>query len=461
VSQWGHDFRPEYLRLVEVMERFPGVPRIALTATADSTTRKDILEKLDLARASQFVASFDRPNINYQVKLKNNEKKQLLDFIQNRHFSQAGIVYTRTRKRTDDVALWLQDKGVNALPYHAGMDARTRQLHQQRFLREDDMVMVATIAFGMGIDKPDVRFVAHLDLPSSMEAYYQETGRSGRDGQPADAWMVYSLGDVVAMRRLLETSDGDAVFKRIQQQKLEALFGYCESAGCRRQILLGYFGEAYPDACGNCDTCDQDIETYDGSITAQKALSCVYRTGQRFGAGHLTDVLMGNGTERVLQLKHDRLKTFGVGDDLSQTEWRSVFRQLLAGGLLTVDMGKISGFRLTEKSWPVLKGTRQVQLRKDPHPMKSKRSAKPSSPTVLEFDSEVETQLFEKLRILRLEMARELGLPPYVIFHDKTLKEMAILKPKSPRAMLQVTGVGEVKLERYGDRFLAVIAEVA
>jgi ATP-dependent DNA helicase RecQ len=326
---------------------------------------------------------------------------------------------------------------------------------------EDDIIIVATIAFGMGIDKPDVRYVAHLDLPSSMEAYYQETGRAGRDGQPADAWMVYSLGDVVAMRRLLETSDGDAVFKRIQQQKLGALFGYCESAECRRQLLLGYFGETYPDACGNCDTCSQQIEIWDGSIAAQKALSCVYRTGQRFGAVHLTDVLMGKRTERVLQLKHDRLKTFGVGDDLSQGEWRSVFRQLLAGGFLTVDLGKISGFRLTEKSWPVLKGTRGVQLRKDPHPMKSKKSPRPSSPTVLEFENEQEMQLFEKLRRLRLEMARELGLPPYVVFHDKTLKEMAILKPQNRTGMLQVTGIGEVKLERYGDRFLDVIKEVS
>jgi len=461
VSQWGHDFRPEYLRLVEVMGRFPAVPRIALTATADSMTRKDIVEKLDLADASLFISSFDRPNINYQVKLKSNGKKQLLDFIQNDHFTEAGIVYTRTRKRASEMARWLQDKGVNALPYHAGMDAQTRQNHQHRFLREDDIVIVATIAFGMGIDKPDVRFVAHLDLPSSMEAYYQETGRSGRDGRPADAWMIYSMADVVAMRRLLETSDGDAAFKRIQQQKLGALLGYCESAACRRQVLLGYFGEAYPDTCDNCDTCSQEIEIWDGSVAAQKALSCVYRTGQRFGAAHLTDVLIGNQTERVQQLRHDRLKTFGVGDDLSQTEWRSVFRQLLAGGFLTVDMGKISGFRLTEKSWPVLKGTQRVQLRKDPHPIKLKRSVKPSSRTVLEFENEVERELFEKLRLLRLEIARQFELPPYVVFHDKTLKEMAILKPQSRTAMLQVTGIGEKKLERFGDRFFEVIKENA
>ena len=460
VSQWGHDFRPEYLRLVEVTRRFPGVPRIALTATADSVTRKDIVEKLDLTTAARFVSSFDRPNIHYQVHLKGNAKKQLLDFIRNDHLSEAGIVYTRTRKRTEETARWLQDNGISALPYHAGMDAQTRQNHQQRFLRENDMVIVATIAFGMGIDKPDVRFVAHLDLPASMEAYYQETGRAGRDGQPADAWMVYSLGDVVAMRRLLEMSDGEDAFKRIRQQKLEALFGYCESAGCRRRMLLAYFGETYPKACGNCDTCRREIETWDGSEAAQKALSCVYRTGQRFGAAHLTDVLIGNRTERVLQFKHDRLKTFGVGADLSQASWRSVFRQLLAGGFLTVDLGKISGFRLTEKSWPVLKGTLPVALRKDPHPHRLKKPARVSIREVLCFKDDKPVALFEKLRLLRLEIARELGLPPYVVFHDKTLKEMAVLKPQDPATMLCVTGVGEQKLKRYGDRFLAVIKEI-
>jgi ATP-dependent DNA helicase RecQ len=457
VSQWGHDFRPEYLRLVEVTGRFPAAPRIALTATADSVTRKDIVDKLDLSTASQFVSSFDRPNIHYQVKLKANGKKQLLEFIQKDHFSESGIVYTRTRKRADETARWLQDKGVKALPYHAGMDLQTRQRHQRRFLLEDDIVIVATIAFGMGIDKPDVRFVAHLDLPSSMEAYYQETGRAGRDGQPADAWMVYSLADVVAMRRLLETSDGDAAYKRVQQQKLEALLGYCEAAACRRKALLGYFGEAYPDACENCDTCRQEIETWDGTVAAQKALSCVYRTGQRFGAAHLTDILVGNCTERVQWLRHDRLKTFGVGDDLSQAEWRAVFRQLLAGGFLTVDMGKISGFRLTEKSRLVLKGAQQVQLRKDPHPVKIKRPIKPLPRRVFEFEDEEENQLFEKLRLLRLEIARQLKLPPYVVFHDKTLKEIAILKPTTRAAMLQVTGVGEQKLERYASRFLDAV----
>ena len=393
------------------------------------------------------------------MKLKNNGKKQLLEFIQTDHYAEAGIVYTRTRKRVDETAQWLQNNGVNALPYHAGMDAQSRQAHQRRFLMEDDIVIVATIAFGMGIDKPDVRFVAHLDLPSSMESYYQETGRAGRDGQPADAWMVYSLADVVAMRRLLETSNGDAAFKRIQQQKLEALFGFCESVACRRHALLGYFGEEYPDACMNCDTCRQQTETWNGTIAAQKALSCVYRTGQRFGADHLTDILIGNDTERVQQLKHDRLKTFGLGDDLSKTEWRAVFRQLLANGFLTVDMGKISGFRLTEKSGPVLKGIQQVHFRKDPLPVKSRKTLKPSVRKVLEFEDDEQSQLFEKLRLLRLEIARQFKLPPYIIFHDKTLKEMAILKPITRAAMLQVNGVGEQKYQRFGDQFLDAIKD--
>ena len=311
----------------------------------------------------------------------------------------------------------------------------------------------------MGIDKPNVRFVAHLDLPSSMEAYYQETGRAGRDGQPADAWMAYALADGVAMRKLLDTSDGDEDFKRVQQRKLEALMGYCETAVCRRQVLLGYFGEMYPDSCDNCDTCLREVETWDGTVAAQKALSCVYRTGQRFGAVHLTDVLVGSSNKRVQRFGHDKIKTYGIGGELSGQEWRSVFRQLLAAGLLSVDMGKISGFCLTEKSWPVLRGEQRVLLRKDPHPIKPKTKAKTKRPGVQAFNDPEETQLFEKLRTLRLEIARESNLPPYVIFHDKTLKEMAIVKPQNLRALLQVTGVGEHKLNLYGERFLEVINE--
>jgi ATP-dependent DNA helicase RecQ len=457
VSQWGHDFRPEYLRIAEVTHRFPKIPRIALTATADAVTRQDILQKLAMTEATSFISSFDRPNITYRVHLKNNGKNQLHRFITSEHPNEAGIVYARTRKRTDQTADWLRDRGVNALGYHAGLDPQTRQLHLRRFLREEGVVMVATVAFGMGIDKPDVRYVAHLDLPSSMEAYYQETGRAGRDGQPADAWMVYALADVVAMRKLLALSEGNEAFKQVQQRKLDALLGYCETATCRRQVLLDYFGETYPNACNHCDTCLDPVETWDGTVAAQKALSCVYRTGQRFGAAHLTDVLAGNRNDRVQQLGHDRIKTFGIGNELSAGQWRSVFRQLLAAGLLSVDLGKISGFRLTGKSWPVLRGEQPVPLRQDPKPVRSKQKQKKNRPSRQTFENASEERLFEKLRRLRLEIAQAANLPPYVIFHDKTLKEMAIEKPQSPSALLQITGVGEHKRELYGDRFIEAI----
>ena len=376
VSQWGHDFRPEYLRISEVTDAFPEIPRIALTATADTVTREDILEKLKLRQAAQFVSSFDRANICYHVMLKNRDKQQLYDFIDSEHPGEPGIIYVRTRSRADQIANWLQEKGLPAFSYHAGLDSHTRTKRQRRFLHEDGLIIVATIAFGMGIDKPDVRFVAHLDLPASMEAYYQETGRAGRDGQPADAWMVYSLADVVAMRKLLDQSEGDDAFKRIQQRKLEALLGYCEAVECRRESLLGYFGETYPAPCRTCDNCCQTVEAWDGTIAAQKALSCVYRTGQRFGAVHLTDILVGNPNKRILRLRHDKLKTFGAGKELSPKEWRSVYRQLLAAGMLSVNIGKISGYRLTEKSWPVLRSERKVRFRKDPQLIRKKRSSK-------------------------------------------------------------------------------------
>jgi len=458
VSQWGHDFRPEYLKIAHVTARFPKAPRLALTATADKVTREVILEKLALPRARQFISSFDRPNLSYSVQIKNNGTKQLYAFMQTEHQQASGIVYTRTRKRCEQIAQWLQAQGVNALPYHAGLDQQVRTNHQRRFLREEDLVMVATIAFGMGIDKPDVRFVAHLDLPASMEAYYQETGRAGRDGLPADAWMAYALGDVMAMRKLLDMSEGSDAFKRIQQRKLEALLGYCETAVCRRQTLLAYFGETYPQPCGNCDVCRQQVETWDGTVAAQKALSCVYRTGQRFGAVHLIDILVGNPSKRVLNLRHDRLKTFGVGEELSKTEWSSVFRQLLTSGLLSVNMTAISGFRLTPRSWPVLKGEHEVQLRKDPRPIKKPKAVKRTPTPVIDLQDAGDQQRFEKLRALRLELAQDLGLPPYVIFHDKTLKEMAVMRPGSREQLLQINGVGEKKAEKYGERFLAVLA---
>ena len=457
VSQWGHDFRPEYLQIADVTRQFKGVPRIALTATADIQTRKEILAKLELHGAAQYVASFDRPNIQYRILLKNNPKKQLLAFLENEHPDESGIVYVRTRKRADEIAAWLQQNGIDALPYHAGLEQNLRSEYQRRFLLDRTRVMVATIAFGMGIDKPDVRFVAHLDLPASMEAYYQETGRAGRDGQPADAWMAYALADLVAMRKLQEYSDGNADYKRVQGRKLEALLGFCESVECRRKGLLGYFGETYPQNCGHCDNCSLQVESWEGTTAAQMALSCVYRTGQRFGAAHLTDILVGNLTDRVGRLRHDKIKTFGVGNELSTAEWRSVFRQLMAAGLLTVNMAQISGFKLTPRSWPVLKGEQKVFFRKDPRPLTAvKRSAKDRRPGVAISGPE-DSALWEKLRRLRSEIAEQKGIPAFVVFHDKTLKEMVALKPITREELLRVNGVGETKADRYGEAFLSAI----
>ncbi len=461
VSQWGHDFRPEYLQIAAVTQRFAGVPKIALTATADAYTRRDILEKLELSQAAQFVSSFDRPNICYRVQLKNNGKRQLLAFILNEHPKESGIVYVRTRKRADEVAAWLAAQGIEAVSYHAGLEQDTRRERQRRFREDSAAVIVATIAFGMGIDKPDVRFVAHLDLPASMEAYYQETGRAGRDGKPADAWMTYSLADMVATRALLEGSDGSEAFKRLQGRKLEALLGFCETVACRRSVLLGYFGEEYRNRCENCDNCLRPAETWDGTVAAQKALSCVYRTGQRFGAAHLTDILVGNGTQSVLRRGHERIKTFGAGRELTPAEWRSVFRQLVANGLLTVNLTEISGFRLTEKSWPVLKGDRAVLLRKDEHPLKSAKADKKPLAPAEDAEDEHNRPLFEKLRQLRLEVSKSMNVPPYVVFHDKTLREMAVLKPRTRAELLRITGVGERKAEQFGDLFLKVIQKDA
>ena len=460
VSQWGHDFRPEYLRIAEVTDRFANVPRIALTATADAVTRRDILNKLKLAHATQFISSFDRANICYRVQLKSKDKQQLHHFILSAHRGDAGIVYVRTRNRADQIAAWLQDQGMAAISYHAGLDPRTRAERQQRFLRDDGLIIVATIAFGMGIDKPDVRFVAHLDLPASMEAYYQETGRAGRDGQPADAWMIYSLADVVAMRKLLDQSEGDEVFKRIQRQKLEALLGYCEAVACRREVLLGYFGEKFPAPCQNCDNCSRSVEAWDGSVAAQKALSCVYRTGQRFGAAYLTDVLTGKPSPRILTLRHDRIKTFGAGKELSAEEWRSVFRQLLAAGLLNVNLGTISGYRLTQKSWPVLRGEHKVCFRKDPRPARNEKKLKKApAKHKTGLPAEHDRALFEKLRRLRLAISKKLGVPPFVVFHDKTLKEMAMQQPKNREEFLGISGVGEQKARQFADDFLKAINE--
>jgi len=459
VSQWGHDFRPEYLRIVEVTERYPGVPRLALTATADAVTRKDILEKLDLNKAKAFISSFDRPNICYRVSLKEKAKQQLLRFITAEHPGETGIIYCRTRKRVDDLAEWLTKQGVNAVSYHAGMDADERMTKQRRFSREEAIVFVATIAFGLGIDRPDVRFVVHYDFPMNMEAYYQETGRAGRDGEPADALMLYSLSDVVAARQMLMRSEGPESYKVIQQRKLEVLLGYCETIECRRQVLLRYFDEEMADPCGNCGTCRGVVDSWDGTVAAQMALSCVYRTGQCFGAQYLTDVLTGKENERILRLGHDRLKTFGVGKDRSAREWRSVFRQLMAGGYLTVDLSERAGFQLTEKSWQILTQGLTIRFRTDTRPPgPAKGSFRKIKVEYTSIDGH-ESALFEELRLVRLEIARKRGLPPYVIFHDTTLKEMAVRKPATVSDLLQITGVGEKKAAQYGNLFLRAIQE--
>jgi ATP-dependent DNA helicase RecQ len=459
VSQWGHDFRREYLGLGVLADRFPGVPRIALTATADDVTRREIIEKLNLDRAEQFIASFDRPNINYRVLDKQNARQQLLRFYRNEHEGESGIVYCLSRRSVDETVIWLQRHDVTAVPYHAGLNSETRRSNQERFLQEDGLVVVATIAFGMGIDKPDVRFVAHLDAPRSLESYYQETGRAGRDGLPANAFMTYGLGDVVTMRRMLESSEADEAHKRVTQQKLNALLGYCESPCCRRQVLLAYFGEVLEKPCGNCDTCLSPVEIWDGTVAVQKVLSAVYRTGQRFGAGHVIDVVLGKSTPRMARFGHDRLTTFGVGKELDGRQWRSVTRQLVAAGYLTTDADGIGSLKLTESSAAVLRGEVKVQLRRDPVITAAKRQAKKGVSVRNELRGELERELYEALRNLRSELAREQDVPPYVIFHDVTLRQMATDRPNSLLKLNHVTGVGEVKLNRYGPTFLTKILE--
>jgi ATP-dependent DNA helicase RecQ len=457
VSQWGHDFRPEYLQLSVLHERFPDVPRIALTATADGPTQRDIVERLGLAGAPIFAAGFDRPNIRYRVVPKREKRTQLWAFLEDEHPADAGIVYCQTRRKVDDIAAWLAGRGRVALPYHAGLDAATRQKHQERFLKEEGVIVVATIAFGMGIDKPNVRFVAHLDVPKSLEAYYQETGRAGRDGLPADAWMTYGMADVAAALGLIEGGDAPERQRRIERQKLSALLGYCEAARCRRQVLLGYFGEHEHGPCGNCDTCLDRVETWDGTVAAQKAISAVYRTGQRFGVGHLVDVLLGNATERIKELGHERLPTFGVGDELDKADWQSVFRQLVAAGHLALDPEGFGGLRLGESARAVLRGETRVELRKDPAAeTRRARGRRASAPTLV---GAAETPVWERLRTLRLELAREQGVPPYIIFHDATLLDMLRQRPRDLEAMARIPGVGRSKLERYGTQFLGVLAE--
>ncbi len=457
VSQWGHDFRPEYLQLSVLRERFPEVPRIALTATADEPTRREIVQRLGLAGAPMFVSGFDRPNIRYAVIPKNRAKQQLRRFIEERHKNDAGIVYCLSRRRVDDTAEWLQGIGVDALPYHAGLDASTRRRNQDRFQREEGVVIVATIAFGMGIDKPDVRFVAHLDLPKSIEAYYQETGRAGRDGLPANAWMVYGLQEVVALRQMVEGSDAGEMRKRLEVRKLDAMLGYCELTACRRQTLLAYFGETMPEPCGNCDNCLTPVADWDATKASQKALSCVYRTGQMFGAGYLIDVLRGLENERIQRFGHDRIPTHGVGADLDAYSWRSVFRQLVARGLLSVDIEGYGSLRLTEGSWPVLRGETEVHMRRDLRPLRAKAKRKPKEAAPPPDPATWDEALWEDLRTRRTELAKAQGVPPYVVFHDSTLREMVEQRPRTLDEFARLSGVGEAKLARFGEEFLAVI----
>ncbi len=464
VSQWGHDFRPEYIQLSTLHERFPAVPRIALTATADEVTRKEIMLRLNLGDARLYVSSFDRPNIHYRIAEKNNPRAQLLSFLRAEHKTDAGIVYCLSRKKVEETAEWLRGEGFNALAYHAGMENSTRAQHQARFLREDGVVMVATIAFGMGIDKPDVRFVAHLDLPKSIEGYYQETGRAGRDGEPADAWMAYGMGDLVNLRRMIDQSEGDDAYKRLQSSKLDALLGLCECTGCRRVRLLHYFGEP-SDPCGNCDTCLEPPETWEGTVAAQKALSCVLRTGQRFGAAHVIDVLRGKTTDKVTQWGHASLSTFGIGTDDSETAWKSVFRQLVAQGLLTVDHDSFGALKVTEASRAILKGEQAVSFRraierKTPRERSAyaDRSGPGASTSPVQLNPDAR-ELWERLRAWRAVVAKQSGVPAYVVFHDATLAEIARLHPRSEHELRCITGIGERKLERYGSDVLELLRE--
>lgn len=453
VSQWGHDFRPEYLQLGQLAELFPQVPRIALTATADKRTREEIVQRLHLDNAERFLSSFDRPNIFYRIQPKDQPRKQLLGFLAARK-GDAGIVYCLSRKKVEEVADFLSSQGFPALPYHAGLPNELRAYHQKRFLNEEGLIMVATIAFGMGIDKPNVRFVCHLDLPKSLEAYYQETGRAGRDGLPADAWMAYGLQDVIFLKQMLANSDGDERHKRIEQHKLDAMLALCEETRCRRQALLAYFDEELPQPCGHCDNCIDGVETWDATEPARQALSAIYRSGQRYGVGHLVDILLGRDNEKIRAAGHQHLAVFGVGKGFSEVEWRTLFRQLVARGLADVDLEGFGGLRLDESCRPLLRGEVSLQLRREPKPA---QAAKASSSAASQLVRGHEREMWEALRSLRRKLAEEHSVPPYVIFPDATLLEMLRSQPGSLSEMAEVSGVGARKLERYGQAFLEVL----
>ena len=455
VSQWGHDFRPDYTALSLLARRFKGIPRIALTATADKATRKDIVDRLKLGDGKTFVGGFDRPNIHYSILERNNPKKQVFDFIKNNHSEDSGIIYCISRKKVEDMAEWLQGKDINALPYHAGLTPQVRSRNQDRFLREDNIIIVATIAFGMGIDKPDVRYVAHMNIPKSIEAYYQETGRAGRDGLPSNAYMIYGMDDAAMQRNWIENSEAPDIQKRIENQKLNALLGLCEAAICRRQILLEYFDDT-GEPCGNCDTCDTKPETFDGTIAAQMALSAVFRTGQRFGMVYVVDVLMGKVDDRIKRFGHDKQSTFGIGDKLSKNEWQNIFRQLVSQNLLMVDVNEHNGIKITEKGFLFLKKKESVNFRKLTEKQKA-RKEKSGKKSKVVLDNDLDQSLYENLRTARQQMAKKRRVPAYVIFNDKTLIELAQARPQSFEEMLGISGIGEAKLKKFGQTLLDVI----
>jgi len=451
VSQWGHDFRADYLQLSLLHELFSSVPRIALTATADARTREEIIARLYLDEAKQFISGFDRPNIQYRIALKYNAKQQLLKFLQKEHNDDAGIVYCLSRKKTEDIASWLTEKGFNALPYHAGLGSEIRERHQSRFLREDGIIIVATIAFGMGIDKPDVRFVAHLDMPKTVESYYQETGRAGRDGLPANAWLIYGLQDVIKLRQMMASSDGNEEYKRAEQHRLNAMLGFCEITSCRRQVLLSYFGEKLEEPCRNCDTCLEPVDTWNGTEACRMAISAAFRTDQRFGVNHLIDVLRGSHSDKIFQFEHQNLPVYGIGKDLDNNRWRSVYRQLVARGYMSVDLDRFGALRLEEKCRPLLRGEENIELRKDNKVKVVKQQTK------IQLAAEVDIALWEALRDCRRMFAEDLSVPPYVVFHDSTLQEMCLRLPQTMEDFEMLSGVGERKLEKYGPGFIRVI----